>query len=103
MMDFLARSQPVDFQHIVLGNGLPAKGNELVQGGLGIPHSAVGQSRDRLEGGVFDLDLFARCDKAQLTTNLFFADGSEFESLTPAHNGRQNFFGLGSGENEFHM
>ncbi len=90
-------------EHIGFGDGRSAEGNQLVEDGLGVPHSTVGELRDGPERGRLRLDALAGGDLGEAGDDRGILDGPELKPLATRDDGRQDFLALGCGEDELHV
>lgn len=90
-----------DGEDIVLGEVAAAEGDELIEGGLGVAHAALGAAGDGDEGILGGVDGFGFADEAEAVGDVAGADAAEVEALTAGEDGGGDFLRFGGGEEEF--
>ena len=80
-----------------------AEGDQLLQGGKGIAHSAIRPVRNELEGVFLEFGFFGHADHAQPVHHLPGAQAMEVETLAAGMDGRGNLLRVGGAQHEDHV
>ena len=90
-------------KHIGLDDPVAAETDELVQGGLGIPHAAVGSAGDGQQSVRIDRHLLLLRDPGQMLDDQGCGNPPQIEALTAAEDRRQHLLGIRGREEELHV
>ena len=102
VLDLLGGSQPVDRQHVGLGDLLARERNDLVEDGLRVAHPAVGEAGDGRKRVLVGRDAVGLDDARQLGGDDLFRDRVELQALAARRDRRQHLVGFGRREDELH-
>ncbi len=98
-----ARGEAEDVEDIGFGDFVAAKGDELVEHGLRVAHSAVGTFGNGPGGGVVEFDSFFLRDVLQVGCDDISGNGAEVEALATRDDGGEDLVGFGGGEDELYV
>ena len=90
-------------EHVAFLDFVAAKADELVEGGLGVAHSAIGPAGDGEERLVVNLHLFLLGNVGQVLRDEGRGNPAQIEALAARQYRRQNLLRLGRREHELHM
>ena len=99
----LARSETEDVLHVVFLDMLATEGDELIQHGLGIAHSAIGSLGNGPGSRFIEIDTFLGSNVKQLLGNDVGGDGPEIKALAAGNDGGEDLVRFGGREDELHV
>ena len=99
--DLALGDEPEHGEHVVFLDVVATEADELIEGGLGVAHAAIGAAGDGVEGIRADLYGFEFRDPGEVLDDEGGGDAAEVEALAAGEDGGQDFFRFGGGEHEF--
>ena len=98
-----ARHEAEHGQHVFFIDRVAAKGNQLIERGLGIAQPTLRPARNRQQRVVVNGHAFRRRHQAQAFDNLSDRNAAQVEPLAARQDRRRNFLGVGGRKNELRV
>ncbi len=101
--DLLVCDESEHGKHVLLGNLVATKCDELVERALGVAQSAFRAAGNGGQCVLVDRDFFLFGDFLEVLDDQVGGNPAQIKPLAPREDGGQNFLRFGGGEQEFHM